>query len=370
MTDLELLHFEQLKKEVQNRFLERHTPSEENISKWKGIDIVYFQEDLRKLAKGSLSEKSFYTYFKTSPVTKIPRIDLLNILSIYCGYASWHEFKKNHLFSNEILKDTEIITEEKDLIPQEIETDDSIINEKKLTESKAEKQDLQKTYSEKQKFNQNTTKEKSTPPLKKRKRILILLSILLVLLLGVGITYSDNLFINNYSFKFIDADRNSAINDYLDIKVFKEGETPLLFKVKPNEIFTYKTKESSLAMEVSSPYYKTDTIVRNYSNNDFSEKYETIELKPNEYAQMLYYYSRSPKDLKRKIEQLNELISDEALIYQVYDSNDYGVETLNKERYIALVTTPTNSLKHLDVINTKMKNGKIILIKFKISTEK
>ncbi len=107
MSDLDLLHFEQLKNEVQTQYLENHTPSFDDISKWKGIDIIYFQEDLRKIAKGNISEKSFYTYFKNSPVTKLPRIDMLNILCVYAGYASWYDFKKNHLFADEILKEHE-----------------------------------------------------------------------------------------------------------------------------------------------------------------------------------------------------------------------------------------------------------------------
>ena len=107
MSDLDLLHFEQLKNEVQSQYLENHTPSFDDISKWKGIDIIYFQEDLRKIAKGNISEKSFYTYFKNSPVLKLPRIDMLNILSIYAGYMSWYEFKKKHLFADEILKEYE-----------------------------------------------------------------------------------------------------------------------------------------------------------------------------------------------------------------------------------------------------------------------
>ena len=54
---------------------------------------------------------------------------------------------------------------------------------------------------------------------------------------------------------------------------------------------------------------------------------ENIELKPNDYAIMLFYYSKSIKDLKKKRESLNYLISDNALIYQVYDNETYGVET-------------------------------------------
>ena len=103
MADLDLLHFEQLKAEVQAEYLKNHHPSYDEISKWKGIDIIYFQEDLRKKAKGNISEKSFYTYFKTSPSSKLPRIDMLNLLAIYAGYQSWYDFKKNHLFANEFI---------------------------------------------------------------------------------------------------------------------------------------------------------------------------------------------------------------------------------------------------------------------------
>ncbi len=77
MADLDLLHFEQLKAEVQAEYLKNHHPSYDEISKWKGIDIIYFQEDLRKKAKGNISEKSFYTYFKTVPSSKLPRIDMI-----------------------------------------------------------------------------------------------------------------------------------------------------------------------------------------------------------------------------------------------------------------------------------------------------
>ena len=85
---------------------------------------------------------------------------------------------------------------------------------------------------------------------------------------------------------------------------------------------------------------------------------------------MLFYYSKSIKDLKRKRETLNYLISDDALIYQVYDNETYGVETMDKQRYINLVTLPSTSLENLEVIETKDdKSNKIIMIKFKIATD-
>ena len=73
--------------------------------------------------------------------------------------------------------------------------------------------------------------------------------------------------------------------------------------------------------------------------------------------------------IKQKRNQLENLISSNAVIYQVYDNDTYGIERLDKQKYITLVTTPTTSLKNLNVI--EMKNdikGKIVSIKFKIAT--
>ena len=73
--------------------------------------------------------------------------------------------------------------------------------------------------------------------------------------------------------------------------------------------------------------------------------------------------------MKKKRESLNYLISDNALIYQVYDNETYGVETMDKQRYINLVTLPSTSLENLEVIETKNDlSGKINMIKFKITT--
>lgn len=107
MKDLELSYFEELKKEIQTEYLKNNTPSDDDISKWKGIDITYFQEELRKKAKGNISEKTFYTYFKSSNLDKLPRIDMLNLLSNYIGYDSWYEFKKQHSYIDESFKKEE-----------------------------------------------------------------------------------------------------------------------------------------------------------------------------------------------------------------------------------------------------------------------
>ena len=208
MKDLELSYFEQLKKEIQAEYLKNNNPSDDDISKWKGIDIIYFQEELRKKAKGNISEKTFYTYFKSSNLDKLPRIDMLNLLSNYVGYDSWYEFKKQHSYIESFKKE-----EEKNTILQ--------INHSKNKE----------------------TKEKSIFNLRYS---YIYSIILLCLLFGIGILLSEELFNKTYQFCFTDADRGNSIQNNIDIKIIKENESPIHYKIKAGECFLITTKDKTL----------------------------------------------------------------------------------------------------------------------------
>lgn len=382
MTDLDLLHFEQLKKEVQAQYLKEYTPSFDDISKWKGIDIIYFQEDLRKKAKGNISEKSFYTYFKNSPVTKLPRIDMLNLLSSYAGYDSWYEFKKQHLFAGEFLKDDEESREEETTEAEKTEIalpelPEEEKNSRKPEQNAVESRDLQESIAENQSIIQNKPSANTTEILNNkkdksfvRKNVWVLVTAILVILTGL-LGFKDVIFSKTYTYCFTDADRGAGVVNTLEIKVIKENESPILYKIKPGECFYYSTKDKNVRMQISSPFYEYLEVNRSLEN---APDEETIELKPDDYKMAAYYFSikeanGDPEELKRKRNQLESLISNKAVIYQIYDNNIYGIERLDKQKYITLVTTPTTSLKNLSVIEMKKDtNGKIISIKFKIAT--
>lgn len=383
MTDLDLLHFEQLKKSVQAQYLTEYTPSFDEISKWKGIDIIYFQEDLRKKAKGNISEKSFYTYFKTSPVTKLPRIDMLNLLSIYAGFDSWYDFKKQHLFAGELLTDDQEIQDE-DL--KELEKTVSASLNLAYTPQKSEiisqneiiSNDLQKSNTENQTITENAKilenaniASHNLPKKNYQRAIWIAVSSVFVILLGL-LGFKDEIFQKTYKYHFTDADRNLKVQSDIEIKVIKENESPILYRIKPGESFVYSSKDKTLKMQISSAVYENLEVNRNLEN---APEVETIELKPDDYKMALYYFSikdikgaNSEQLIKQKRKQLENLISNSAVITQVYDNDIYGLETLDKDDYITLMTTPTTSLKNLNVIEMKKDNtGKIISIKFKIS---
>lgn len=387
MTDLDLLHFEQLKKAVQAQYLKNHTPSYDEISKWKGIDIIYFQEDLRKKAKGNISEKSFYTYFKNSPVSKLPRIDMLNLLSIYTDYVSWYDFKKQNLFADELLQDDKEISEN-DINLEEIQpietatipnSEQKVIKNDILAEQNA---NLQKYNTDKQQLSNIQEKENkieiAEPKIVKKSFLKTLWAVLtsVFAILVALLAFKDQIFQKTYTYCFTDADRNQNVQSTIEIKVFKQDESPLFFRIKPGECFYYPTKDKNIRMQISSTVYENLEINRNLED---APEEETIELKPDDYKMAVLYFSKKDvtgnsseginlEQLNMKRKQLENRIANNAVISQVYDNEIYGIETLDKQKYITLVTTPTTSLKNLSVIEMKKdKNGKIVSIKFKIS---
>ena len=78
----------------------------------------------------------------------------------------------------------------------------------------------------------------------------------------------------------------------------------------------------------------------------------------------------SADKIKLKRRQLEKRIAENATIYQVFDSDIYGVETMDRQKYINLLTIPSTSLKNLNIIEMTRDKGQIVTIKFKIDNEK
>ena len=126
--------------------------------------------------------------------------------------------------------------------------------------------------------------------------------------------------------------------------------------------FTYKTKEKNIQFVVQSPYYKTDTIVRFIQTTTNNR----INLQTDDYALMLQYYANgNTKDWKRRKQQLTNLIAENAQIYQLF-SQSIAIELYTKEDFIRKLTTPTSSLKNIEILDKTFVNGKIVKLKFRI----
>lgn len=328
-----------LKDKIVDRFFEENTASSRDISEWKGLDIVTFQEDLFEKTKSTVSEKWFYTYFK-SDFIKLPRIDMLNILTEYAGYANWHEF---------VLKNKENPTEQnlapaQEVVLPTVAEEKTAVQAVEIVPKNEEKQDL--------------------APKKSKTFLWILISLVFLIILG-SLAYFFFFYQRTYSFCFVDSDRNTPITEPIEITVERKGFNPLELLTEKGCI-DFPSKEDTLLMTIKSTYYKQDTFKINL--HSYQGK-ETIRLIPDDYKVMLRHYSKSSQSVKERIKMLNEMIANDALIYQVYDNEFFGVEVLSKKQYINLVSLPTTSLKNYVLIEAERKEGKIVKIKFKIESD-
>lgn len=285
MTIKEKNLFNLFKKEIITTYLKSNN-GVKDFKKWSGDDIVSFQEDLLAKVNARVSEKWFYNYFKNDP-EKLPRIDMLTILSKYIGCENWEDFK-----------------------------------------------------------NKNT--EKSS------RKFLVFIVPIITLFIVIFQKNKENTF----HFCFYDEDKKEPIVVPIDIKILDKKESPLFFKSDKNGCFEYKTKSDYLEIVVSSAYYRTDTIRRKNTSKS------TINLTTDDYTLMLDYYTNNKlKDWNERKAELEKLIDDKAVIYQLYSKN-IGVEIYTKNEFINLLTIPTSNLKKIKILSKEFKNSKIIKLKF------
>ena len=337
-TDIEI--FELLKIDITKRFFEANSASSNSISDWKGQDIISFQEDVFSKTKSTISEKWFYTYFK-SDFKKLPRIDMLNILAQYAGFANWNDFVK--------IKSSEFVT-------NSIEIPEPIVE--KRVEVAAETKPLIE-----EKIVESKVVDVPSPKSKKKPWVGTLIILSMLTIVGFAM-YFAFFYQKVYEFCFIDSDRNAIIQDPVEVKILRKDFTPLEL-IATGGCIQFPSSEDTIFMYVSSAYHKSDTFKINL--HQYQNK-ENIRLEPDDYKVMLRHYSKSSQSVKERISMLDKMIADDALIYQVYDNEYFGVEVLSKKQYINLVSLPTSSLKNFTLIDAERTNGKIVKLKFKIQS--
>lgn len=194
--------FNLLKQAVESVFL-RNNKMSSPIKDWKGEEIVAFQEDLFNKVKGKVSEKWFYTYIKNTP-EKLPRIDVLNLLSNYVGSTNWNTFKANNGATN-------------------------------------------------------TSAKKRRGTLKFW--VLALVPLLVIIYIFTAKNTFEFCFIDAIK-------NENITSIPLDIIVLQDNESAIHYKTDSLGCFSFKTKNDVIKFVVQSPYHKTDTIVRNIKSNN------------------------------------------------------------------------------------------------------
>jgi hypothetical protein len=289
------------------------------ISEWKGQEITDFQEELLNKVNAHISEKWFYTHMK-SIHKSLPRIDVLNLLSRYAGYSNWDDF----IFRNQ------------EIIPV------------------APAGDL---HAEVKSGHAN------------RYFILVPLLALAILFIFIGVFKLFNT--REYRFCFYDADTKEPItNSKIEVSLLLEGESPVTSYCNNDGCFFLKTDKSLIRMVVSTPYYKTDTITRIVKKINTNE---IISLHANDYALMIQYISQMKvDDWGKRRARLENMIDEGAMICQVYSENSKatGMDLLNKQEFIDKLTMPSGSLKNIEILDTRLRDGKIMVLRFRVNTQK
>lgn len=300
----DLQTFGLLKQKVAERMQQSYPGINPYISEWKGQEIVDFQEELLKNVNAHISEKWFYNHIK-SDNPSLPRIDILNLLSRYAGYTNWDDFKYKHV---------------NHFVPVA-----SPVNPN---------------------------------------RYFIYIPALVLICMGILFLFFKLLSNREYTFRFYDADTAEPItNTVIEVSLFQQGESPVNHLCRPDGSFTLRTDEIYVRFAVESPYYQTDTIIRTL---DKFNRDETVKLRPDNYALMIHYFSSmNVKDWKERRNQLNRMIADSALIFQVYGKETIGVELYSKWEFINKLTLPAAGLKNIEILDTRYQDDKISMIRFR-----
>ncbi|WP_152537464.1 hypothetical protein [Aquimarina pacifica] len=170
---------------------------------------------------------------------------------------------------------------------------------------------------------------------------------------------------NTFHFCFIDQDRNLPItNTPLEIIILNDKESPFKTRTSKDGCITWITKDDYIHFVVQSPYHKTDTIYRIASSN----LHEKLQIRTDDYALMLHYYANGKiDDWKNRRNQLSKILSKDAIIFQVLPYG-LGIEIFKKEEFINKLTTPTQSLKNIEIIESQKRNGQIVKLKFRVKS--
>ncbi len=296
--------FRLLKQKIAATMKQAYPGISDNIEDWKGQEIIDFQEELRIRVKEHISEKWFYLHMK-SEKEKLPRIDILNLLSRFAGYIDWNDFMYQH---------------------------------------------------------QGEVRGKTHPD--HSDRLFYLVPFLLVVIFGIIFLIIKLGTYREYQFCFINQLTKKPVTDsQIDIVLLWKNESPEYSSCDSNGCFSIRTNKSRIRFVVKAPYYRMDTVSRSLSR---AKRNETISLRTNDYAMMIHYLSNSSVvDWEARRAQLDNIFSDNVMIYQVLMDQNLGMEVYNKWEFINKITMPSKGLENLEIIEMTFSGKQISALWFR-----
>ncbi len=300
-------HLEKLKRKIVATMQESYPGISSSISEWKGQDIVNFQEELLQKVNAHISEKLFYTHMKGENAS-LPRIDVLNLLSKYAGFVDWNDF---------VYKNSNGVSEAR---------------------------------------------------IRSGNRYFIYVPLLVIGTMLAFFLLFKLFNTREYTFCFYDAvTKEPIINNMIEVSILEDAESPVNYLCTPDGCFTFRTDRSYIRMVINSSYYRRDTISRTLKK--FNRE-ETVGLQANEYALMLRYFSEmNVEDWQNRRMKMDEMFDESAMIYQVHnDKRATGMELYTKWEFIDKMTMPSQTLKNIEILDTKFVGERIMLLRFRTKT--
>lgn len=304
----DLQYFGQLKRLLLEQYRKRYPEWQQPLHAFGSREIRRFQELFEEKVGTTISERWVYTHLKTERSTKLPRIDVLDLLSQMVGFSDWQVF----------------MAQQQPLAP-------------------------------------------AKPPTARRIPALPISNYwmlgLMALLLTLGwLQLAEKKWIYTIC---LEAGTGALEMDLKQAKltIFRADESPevLSFNGEPCQQIHLKTDRVHFLLEA--PYHRPDTINRRLKNRRTKE---VFQLPTDDYALMIHYFSMgSVADWQERRQQLDALIATDAEIIQVSPDGTLGVALYDKERFINKLTLPLSSLKNLQILDTQYNDsGQIQRLRF------
>ena len=299
----ELEKFQELKLKVLLNYQKQYPYFQGNWKTFSSQDIQNLIGLIEEKSKHTISEKWIYTHLKPEINSKIPRKDMLNILSEFVGFSGWDEF----------------VFEEKIVL-------EPIVNSSK-----------------------------------RRNWKLLLLLIFVISSLICILVFNKNDVSKTKTIELNNQFTNEKVNSD-EVKVFQvDDSVKLELQLNEGKVQVANTDNKKSKLIIQSPFYQPKTVEISQNSTKVVPK---IDLKPDDYAMMLKAFMLSDiKDWQTRKEQLNKILSDDLEVI-VMLKNDLGAEYFNKTEFSLKLIIPTDNVRKMKIINIeKDTNQKIKFIR-------
>lgn len=306
MTELDT--FKRLKEMVLLKYQEHYPFFRGTWKSFSAQDIQNLIDLIERQCKQSISEKWVYTHLKPNTNTKIPRKDMLDILSKFVGLSGWGELVAAGITNFEKKKPSKV--------PYYWAGGIIVLA---LAFCMCTYYLL---------FGRATGSSKRTIEIK-----------------------------NEFTNKKVKSE---------DVKVFKiQDTTKQLLAVKDGKVQIENSPDKDYKVEIVSPFYKKK-VLNIVATPDEDTVIAQVDLKPDDYAMMLKAFMLSDiKDWKTRKVQLAKILAKDLEVL-IMLREDLGAEYFNKEEFSQKLIVPTSALKEMKIIEIKSNSvGEINFIRIK-----